>query len=148
MKIKLRFWCPSQKKFVYEVRSWFLPNGELNVIGTKEEEIIPQLSTECFDKNRTIIYEGDKISYLGRIGTIEFFAGKFQLAYDDQTDSDLAYLSIDQMEIVGNIFEGVTKEVEPEPEEEEEELDLENCEQCDERAWDGYICHSCGAKNV
>lgn len=26
--------------------------------------------------------------------------------------------------------------------------DLDKCPQCDERAWDGYICHSCGAKNI
>lgn len=29
-----------------------------------------------------------------------------------------------------------------------EELGLEECEQCGETAWDGYICHSCGAKNI
>jgi hypothetical protein len=32
--------------------------------------------------------------------------------------------------------------------EHEEELDLANCEQCDEPAWDGYICHACGMKNI
>lgn len=29
-----------------------------------------------------------------------------------------------------------------------EELGLKSCEQCNEQAWDGYICHSCGAKNI
>jgi hypothetical protein len=33
-------------------------------------------------------------------------------------------------------------------EEEDEDLGLENCPQCGEEAWDGYICHSCGAKNI
>jgi len=33
-------------------------------------------------------------------------------------------------------------------EDEIEELGLEECEQCGETAWDGYICHSCGAKNI
>lgn len=34
-------------------------------------------------------------------------------------------------------------------EEEEEDLSwLEICEQCDEQAWDGRICHNCGAKNI
>jgi NTP pyrophosphatase (non-canonical NTP hydrolase) len=30
----------------------------------------------------------------------------------------------------------------------EEALGLLNCEQCNEVAWDGRICHSCGAKNI
>jgi NTP pyrophosphatase (non-canonical NTP hydrolase) len=30
----------------------------------------------------------------------------------------------------------------------EEDLGLSRCENCDEEAWDGYICHSCGAKNI
>lgn len=25
---------------------------------------------------------------------------------------------------------------------------LSRCDQCNEVAWDGYICHSCGAKNI
>lgn len=28
------------------------------------------------------------------------------------------------------------------------ENDLDTCDQCGEEAWDGYICHSCGAKNI
>lgn len=34
------------------------------------------------------------------------------------------------------------------PEPELGELDLDSCEQCGENAWDGRICHSCGAKNI
>jgi len=26
--------------------------------------------------------------------------------------------------------------------------DLDKCQQCDELAWDGYICHVCGVKNI
>jgi len=150
MNINARFWNHSQGKFIREVRSWFNQAGDLTVIGPNDENVEMQLCTGCHDKNKTLIFEGDKINYLGRIGTVVFFAGKFQLDYDDQSDDDLAYLSIEQMEIVGNIFEGVTKEVTPEPEEEneEDELDLSSCEQCGERAWDGYICHLCGAKNI
>ena len=33
-------------------------------------------------------------------------------------------------------------------EQEIKELDLEECEQCGEEAWDGRICHSCGAKDI
>ena len=32
--------------------------------------------------------------------------------------------------------------------EEEECLDLEECDQCGEAAWDGRICHSCGMKII
>lgn len=37
---------------------------------------------------------------------------------------------------------------EDEEDEEEEELDLDSCPECGEDAWDGYICHICGAKNI
>lgn len=41
---------------------------------------------------------------------------------------------------------------EPDEDEEEneeaEDLGLETCPQCDEEAWDGYVCHSCGLKNI
>ena len=39
------------------------------------------------------------------------------------------------------------KQMEFEDEEEENE-DLSSCEQCGEKAWDGYICHSCGLKII
>jgi hypothetical protein len=28
------------------------------------------------------------------------------------------------------------------------EMGLSRCEQCDEIAWDGRICHACGAKDI
>lgn len=31
---------------------------------------------------------------------------------------------------------------------ETEELDLGFCENCNERAWDGRICHNCGIKDI
>ena len=30
----------------------------------------------------------------------------------------------------------------------EKNLDFDTCPQCDEFAWDGRICHSCGAKEI
>ena len=36
----------------------------------------------------------------------------------------------------------------PPTEEELEEMGLEPCPQCDEVAWDGYICQVCGAKEI
>lgn len=37
---------------------------------------------------------------------------------------------------------------EQEDEEKEESMDLSSCEQCGEYAWDGYICHACGMKEI
>lgn len=31
---------------------------------------------------------------------------------------------------------------------EEPEIELEKCPQCGESAWDGYICHDCGFKDI
>jgi hypothetical protein len=148
--MKLRFWCPSRNEFVTDVRCWASCVGNLYFIGFREEEVIPQLFTGCYDKNKKEIFEGDKINYGGSIGTVEFFAGKFQLDWGDQTDDDLAYLMINNMEVVGNIFEGVTKllDVVEKEENDEEDLNLDKCEQCGEPAWDGYICHVCGMKHI
>lgn len=33
-------------------------------------------------------------------------------------------------------------------EEDLDNMDLHPCPQCGEEAWDDYICHSCGAKNI
>ena len=44
-----------------------------------------------------------------------------------------------------------TKLVEEDPpptKEELEEMGLEACPQCDEVAWDGYICQMCGLKEI
>jgi hypothetical protein len=75
------------------------------VISDKEEEVVAQLFTGCHDKNKKEIFEGDKVKYRDRIGTVELFSGKFQLDWGDQTDDDLAYLMIDNMEVVGHKFE-------------------------------------------
>ena len=37
---------------------------------------------------------------------------------------------------------------EDDEDEDNEDLGLEDCEQCGENAWDGRICHSCGAKEI
>lgn len=64
------------------------------------EPPIVQQYTGCHDKNKKPIYEGDKVSYDGRVGTVEFFAGMFHLCWDDQTDNVLGFMMIDKMEIV------------------------------------------------
>lgn len=68
------------------------------------EPPVVQLFTGVHDKNKKEIWEGDKVKYQNRTGIVEFFAGKFQLDWGDQTDDDIAYLMIDDMEVIGNIF--------------------------------------------
>lgn len=60
--------------------------------------------TGCHDKNKTEIYEGDKVLYKGRVGRVEFIAGMFVVSWDDQTDDPLAFMMIDEMEVVGKAF--------------------------------------------
>lgn len=163
MNIKVRFWCPTRKAFITDVRCWTSCDGNLYVIGSKEEEVITQLATGCPDKNKTEIFEGDIINYRGMIGTVVFFAGRFQVDWNDQTDDALSTMTIDKMEIIGHVNDG-----NPRPESKHEcagcnniiplnkeycadcsdDSDMSVCEQCDERAWDGYICHACGMKNI
>lgn len=55
------------------------------------------------DKSDKEICEGDRLKYQGRIGIVEFFAGMFICSWHDQTDTELAYMQINDMEIAGNI---------------------------------------------
>ena len=42
----------------------------------------------------------------------------------------------------------IVKKEKPPTDEELEEMGFEECPQCEEIAWDGRICHVCGAKNI
>lgn len=106
--IKFRFWCISENRYVNDPA--IHENGEVTcadgIAGTDNctGDVIPLQWTGCHDKNKTEIYEGDKILYRGRVGRVEFFAGMFQVAWDDQTDDPLAFMFIDDMEVVGKAF--------------------------------------------
>ena len=59
--------------------------------------------------------------------------------------------------VVGNIFENpdlaqkqevISTDEEKVISADEEELDLDDCPSCSATAWDGYICHNCGAKEI
>lgn len=52
------------------------------------------------------------------------------------------------MDYFMNCTQSATTTIKDEEPEEDEDLGLETCEQCGEEAWDGYICHSCGAKRI
>ena len=51
------------------------------------------------------IYEGDIISYDGRIGRVEFDACQFYVMWNDQTEDELGQLYLDRLNMVGNLFE-------------------------------------------
>jgi len=72
------------------------------------EELEDLEITECTgikDHKGIEIYEGDILKYKTRIGTIQFFAGMFICDWQDQTDDTLGFMMIDDMEVIGNIFE-------------------------------------------
>jgi len=116
-EIKFRAWHPDLKYMIYFDglnMSWDQQMGGYRLISNANEVVVfhcfqdqPQImqSTGVRDGKRREIYEGDQIHYQGRLGVVEFFAGMFVVSWHDQTDTELAYMQINDMEVVGNIFE-------------------------------------------
>lgn len=134
-------------------RDYSVPLFSVAFIDVNSIKLSAQQYSTVKDKNGKEIYEGDFIKYRGRIGIVEFFAGMFICSWGDQTDDELSYMTTNDMEVIGNMSQNPELSVQltsqPEiKEEEEENEDLARCEQCNEHAWDGYICHACGMKII
>lgn len=65
-----------------------------------------QLGSGVVDKFGKEIYDGDAVSYHGRVGFAKFFASMFIVEWPDQTDDTLAHMTILDMEVVGHTNTG------------------------------------------
>ena len=115
--LKFRVWDAEAEKFIYFPyhESMEISINSYNpVIKFKSsDKLFPwkdiQQDTGVPDKFIHDIYEGDLISYRGRIGVVEFFAGMFVCSWnwgenDDQTETELGYMLTAEMEIVGHKY--------------------------------------------
>jgi uncharacterized phage protein (TIGR01671 family) len=111
-RLKFRAWDKEKKEMIH----WY-PDADIikdaipNDCGdewTEQCEVMQY--TGINDKNGKEIYEGDLIKYdkdeYDKIGPgiVEFFAGMFVCSWNDQTDSELGYMIINNMEVIGNVF--------------------------------------------
>lgn len=107
-ELKFRAWIDNKMEYSIGVSDY----GVFYRSGVRKTTEVPIMQFTGFvDINKKDIYEGDIISYSFNdgeppmIGVVEFFAGMFIVSWNDQTDQELAYMRIDGMEVVGNIFE-------------------------------------------
>lgn len=74
---------------------------DIDSLPVMQDNYIIHQATGCKDMTGKEIYEGDAIRYRGRVGIVQFFAGSFRCAWNDQTDDELGAMMISDMEVVG-----------------------------------------------
>lgn len=139
-----------------------MPNNSGSTIIAKHhpDRYVYQQFTGIRDKNNLPIFEGDIIKYSFKLdphGEAETHFG--EVYYDENCASFLFDKSFEwslsdcciikrSIKVIGNIFQDYHLITTLVKEDDDENLDLATCEQCNEKVWDGYICHSCGMKII
>ena len=153
-EIKFKAWEPSRNKmwpmaFVGMeeiICAERLENGKSLVHSNKKEFFIPLQFTGLKDKSGKEIYEGDRILLINKNSPNYTVNQIWEVKWDYNGYECFWCDGSEDFEVIGNIYENMNKvDVAVK---EEKLFKLSNCDNCNEEAWDGYICHNCGAKNI
>jgi uncharacterized phage protein (TIGR01671 family) len=140
-----------------------------------KRQMIPMQSTGLVDEKGQEIFEGDIMASKGNYITDRMDAdGKFPNLYNivvwnyslsrlgliptkeyqsymaNPQSSNCWVCSINTFkDVIGNVFENPELlALSEEPGFQEAKTDLATCGNCGEKAWDGNLCHNCGAKEI